>query len=260
MGAVLAWWGGSAALLILLAMAVGMRVTGRPLGILIDSRGRYSLTHTQLTIWTILILSLVSGLFFGRWQHHVADPLSFDIPPQVLGLLGISFGSAAANTIAKSSQDARHGEQVAATNGTTYKPRLSQIFLQETGTYADSVIDLTKFQNFVVTIVLAVAYTGLCIGNLNDLGVSGFNSLPRFTGTLLSLLGISHGAYLVGKLVPPTGIPQAELPTVAEPGAVALRTGTPGGPPSVAETPAAPVDVTEPKPAPKPEELVPAGL
>src|SRR5215467_4705071 len=83
MVAILAWWAGSAFVLIALGMVVGLVATGRLLGLLIDSRGRYSLTHLQLSLWTIVILSLLAGVFFGRWQHNV-DPLGFSIPSVVL--------------------------------------------------------------------------------------------------------------------------------------------------------------------------------
>jgi FtsH-binding integral membrane protein len=104
MAAILAWWGGSAVLLVALGGGIGLVATGRLLGLLIDSRGRYSLTHLQLALWIIVILSLLAGVFFGRWQHNV-DPLGFTIPPVVLGLLGISVGSAVTVTAAKTAKD-----------------------------------------------------------------------------------------------------------------------------------------------------------
>ena len=70
MGAILAWWAFSAFIMLYLGLLIGRLVTRRWLGILIDSRGRYSLTHFQLWLWIVVISSLVSGTFLGRWQHE----------------------------------------------------------------------------------------------------------------------------------------------------------------------------------------------
>ena len=130
MAAILAWWGGSAVVLIALAMVVGLAVTGRLLGLLIDSRGRYSLTHLQLSLWTIVILSLLAGVFFGRRQHNV-DPLGFSIPSVVLALLGISVGSAVTVTAAKVAKNTTRPANVAAAAPGPWRPSLIQIFLLE---------------------------------------------------------------------------------------------------------------------------------
>jgi hypothetical protein len=59
--AMLAWWGIVAAAVVCLAVALGLRINKRVMGILIDTRGRYSLTHFQVALWTITILSLIAG-------------------------------------------------------------------------------------------------------------------------------------------------------------------------------------------------------
>jgi hypothetical protein len=207
MVAILAWWGGSAVVLIALALLVGHAVTQQWLGLLIDSRGRYSLTHLQLSLWTIVILSLLAGVFFGRWQHNV-DPLGFSVPAVVLGLLGISVGSAVTVTAAKVAKNTTRPANVAAAAPGPWRPSLIQIFLQEEGTYADQVIDITKFQNFVITVVLVLAYIGLAVHTITAAGdASKVTALPGFSGTFLVLLGISHAAYLAGKLPSPDGQP-----------------------------------------------------
>lgn len=219
MAAIFAWWAGSAVVLIGLALALGLIVTKRLLGLLIDSRGRYSLTHLQLSLWTIVILSLLAGVFFGRWQHNV-DPLGFTIPSATLELLGISVGSAVAVTAAKVAKNTTRPANVAASAPGPWRPSLTQIFLQEEGSYADQVVDITKFQNFVITIVLVLAYIGLAVHTVTAAGdASKVAALPTFGGTFLVLLGISHAGYLAGKLPAPTGEP-AGL-TVASQDAVA---------------------------------------
>jgi hypothetical protein len=207
MVAILAWWGGSAVVLIALALLVGRVATRQLLGLLIDSRGRYSLTHLQLSLWTIVILSLLAGVFFGRWQHNV-DPLGFSVPAAVLGLMGISVGSAITLTAAKGTKDTTRPANVAAAAPGPWQPSLLQIFLQEEGTYADQVVDITKFQNFVITIVLVLGYIGLAVHTITAAGeASKVTALPGFSGTFLILLGISHAGYLAGKLPSPGGQP-----------------------------------------------------
>jgi hypothetical protein len=232
MVAILAWWGGSAVVLVALGLAVGLVATGRLLGLLIDSRGRYSLTHLQLSLWTIVILSLIAGVFFGRWQHN-ADPLGFSIPAVVLGLIGISAGSAVTVTAAKVAKNTTRPANVAASAPGTWRPSLIQIFLQEEGTYADQVVDITKFQNFVITVVLVLAYIGLAVQTVTAAGnAAAVTALPGFSGTFLVLLGISHAGYLAGKLPSPGGQP-AGL-TMASQDAVSwatARTVASAGPP-----------------------------
>jgi hypothetical protein len=207
MAAILAWWGGSAVVLAALGLLLGVAVTGQLLGLLIDSRGRYSLTHLQLSLWTIVILSLVAGVFFGRWQHNVV-PLGFSIPSVVLALLGISVGSAVTVSAAKAAKDVTRPANVAAAAPGPWRPSVLQVFLVEEGAYADQVVDITKFQNFVITIVLVLAYIGLSVHTVTAAGTAGkVTALPGFSATFLVLLGISHAGYLAGKLPVPQGQP-----------------------------------------------------
>ena len=215
MTAIFAWWASSAVVLVALGLVVGFLATGRLLGLLIDSRGRYSLTHLQLSLWTFVILSLVAGVFFGRWQHNV-DPLGFSIPSVVLALLGISVGSAVTVTAAKTAKSTTRPANTAAAVPApvaagvpgSWRPSLLQVFLLEEGTYADQVVDITKFQNFVITIVLVLGYIGLAVHSITAAGAaSKVTALPAFSGTFLVLLGISHAGYLAGKLPSPGGQP-----------------------------------------------------
>jgi hypothetical protein len=211
-------WGISAFLIVLLAGFLGTRTNlqggSSVFGILIDGRGRYSLTHLQLVMWSIIIFSLVSGVFWGRLIHGVDNPLSFTIPENVLGLVGISVGSALTAGVVKASKDStENGAKVAASGpiagqGKQDQPRFSQIFMLEEGENADRVIDVTKFQNFLITLILAVAYIALAINHISEAHNAGeVTSLPTFSGTFLILVGISHAGYVGGKLANQTGTP-----------------------------------------------------
>lgn len=195
------------------AIFLGLRVcvAKTPLGILIDSRGRYSLTHLQLVLWTVTLVSLIAGVFIGRLTSNIRDALDFSIPAQVLGLLGISVGSAVSATAIKATKDTTSPERVAASrpgdgSSDATRPRLAQVFLSEEGTFANNVIDITKFQNFCFTIVLLAAYIAQAVSAITDSTL--VNTLPTLNPTFLTLLGISHAAYVAGKIPTQQGSPE----------------------------------------------------
>jgi hypothetical protein len=245
MEAILWSWAVSAVVLIMIAIGLGWRVHLPPgdrwpkpwwLGVLVDARGRFSLNRLQLVLWTIVVVSLVSGVFFGRLIEGVAEPLEFTIPGRVLGLLGISVGSAvtvgaikatrATKVATTAAPPAADGAAAPAAVGTapavpraetklaTYEatkraPFLAQVFMLEEGEYADDVVDVTKFQGFGVTIVLIVAYVAMAINAIAEAKSAGsVTALPDLKGTFLILLGISYGGYAGGKLPEQAGYPR----------------------------------------------------
>ncbi len=225
MRAIIISWVVSAVLIVVIGGWVGWRVTGHMSGLLIDARGRYSLTHLQVALWTIVIMSVVSGTSVGRICHTL-PPLDFDIPGEVLAVMGISLGSGVLTTAAKTNKDATRPESVAASmpkrflkkTGPTgdererWRPRLRQIYMQEEGTFADKVVDIGKFQNFLITLVLVVAYIAAVGQALHAAGSAySFKALPGFGGVFVTLLGISHGAYVAAKVPPQTGSPDTNL-------------------------------------------------
>ena len=207
-GAIFLAWTVSAALLLVFAAWLGYLYV-RPagiFGILIDSRGRFSLTHLQLVLWTVVVLSLVAGVFFGRLWAGVDDPLGFDIPAPLLGVLGISVGSAVTASVVKASKDLRVPERVKASmpGSADNPPSFGQVLLVEEGPFADQVIDIGKFQNFSITLIAVVAYVALAISAIRNAGTAAdVRSLPTFTPELVALIGISHAGYIGGKLSSP---------------------------------------------------------
>jgi hypothetical protein len=239
MEAILWSWAVAAAVLLLFAVLIGLRATLPPgnvkpsppwLGILIDNRGRFSLNRLQIVVWTIVVISLIAGVFFGRLIEGVDGPLEFTIPGRVLGLLGISVGTAVTVATMKSSNATSAATVVppapevvaAAPNGraqtklATYQatgrtPFLAQIFMAEEGAYADDVIDVSKFQSFAITIVLVVAYVAMSISTISDASsAAAVTELPDLKGTFLILLGISYAGYAGGKIPSPPGTPRIQ--------------------------------------------------
>ena len=189
-------WAVSALVLILAAGWAGRAASAakNPLRILVDSRGRYSLSQLQIVLWTIVVLSLLAGVFIARLFHAVPNPLDITIPDEVLIVMGISIGSATAAGAIKASKDMK------GTSQKVLQARFSQTFTEE-GEGDDDIVDITKFQNLWLTLIVIAAYVVSAInyiGTKTDPGA--LNALPGFNGTLLTLLGISHAGYLAGKL------------------------------------------------------------
>ncbi|MGB9880369.1 MAG: hypothetical protein ACPLRM_06370, partial [Anaerolineae bacterium] len=89
-----AWWVISAALVLLPVVWIGIKKKD-PFIILVDDRNRYSLSQLQITLWTILVLSLLLGVFLARKfaPNAVTNPLAIEIPDELLIVMGISVGS-----------------------------------------------------------------------------------------------------------------------------------------------------------------------
>jgi hypothetical protein len=179
-------------------------------------------------LWTLVVVSLISGVFFGRLIEGVAEPLEFTIPERVLGLIGISIGAAVTVGAVKATrkteaeavpvgpapaavvaQGARAGIKLATYQATGRLPFLGQVFMAEEGSYADDVVDVTKFQSFAFTIVLVVAYVGMAINAIvEEKTAAHLTALPDLKGTFLVLLGISYTGYAGGKLKQRSGTPR----------------------------------------------------
>jgi len=232
MEAILWSWAVSAAFVIVLAALLGWRVRLPPgnvrpkqwwLGILIDNRGRFSLNRMQMVVWSIVILSLISGVFFGRLIDAVANPLEFTVPERVLGLLGISLGTgvavgalkatksaeAVARPVSEPATEGRAPTRLATYQATERMPFVAQMFMTEEGEYADDVVEVTKFQGFGITIVLVVAYVAMAIHTITRVKTAALmTSLPNIEGTFLVLLAISYAGYAGGKLPTQAGTPR----------------------------------------------------
>ena len=219
MRSVIVWWAVSALILTAAASLIGRLATGNRTGILIDTRGRYSLTQFQLVLWTIVVLSLVNAVFLARAMNGIAGALDFKIPDQLLIVMGISVAGFAGSTAIKAAKDASHPEGVAASNASD-RPRIAQMFLVEEGELADKVVDVAKFQNFWITLLLVVAYIVVVIMTIETASTVAAIALPGFSQTFLVLLGVSHAGYLAGKLPNQPGTPRGLTVALRARGAV----------------------------------------
>lgn len=229
MSAVFLWWGIWAAALLFFAGYLGTKVNVNPsapggglygkwYGILIDSRHRFSLTKFQIILWTIIILSLIFGVFTARAFAKVSEPLNFEIPSELLILMGISATSTVLSSTIKSQKKGRVKTRSLAMGKDDYQPKFYQMFMVEEGEDIDKLVDPTKFQNFLITVLLAIAFVVSALNQLTarelellkELGknapqkaiLDGIKALPGISdnNTLLTLLGISHAGYITGKI------------------------------------------------------------
>jgi hypothetical protein len=192
-------WVISAIVLILSAGWVGYSAKKNMLGILLDSRGRFSLSQFQVVLWTILIFSLLSGTFIARLLNGVDDPFNITIPDQLLVVMGISIGSTAAATAIKAAKDLDPNVTIKDANNTN--PQLSQVYMVEEGKGPDNTVDIAKFQHLWLILIVAGAYMLTAIAVISRLTTpADFNMLPGFDNTMVTLLAISHAGYLAGKL------------------------------------------------------------
>jgi hypothetical protein len=207
------WWVGKATT----KNRGGADYTGSAFGILVDDRGRYSLTRLQVSLWTLVVLSLTAAVFTARATERGIDPMGFTIPAEVLGLLGISVGSAVIATGVKAYKNRARPLFVSASM--PGQATLAQMLMVEEGPQADQIADVSKLQNFLITIFLAGAYVVLAVHTYAGSGPgepitspAGIASLPTFSATFLTLLAISHAGYLGGKLPNRGEDPAADQP------------------------------------------------
>lgn len=200
-------WLVSALVIVLLAVVVPGSLGAQ--NVLRDARGRYSLSRLQMMMWTVVLLSLVSGMAFGRFAAGQVDVAGFTIPGQVLTLLSIAIGSAVVAAAIKVVKSTTRPDSVAAYPRGREGGPLWEMLTVEEGASAGKSIDLAKFQNFLITILLLLAYVAQAVAALRAVdNPAGIGGLPAFSDTLLVLLAVSHAGYLLSKIPSPTGTPE----------------------------------------------------
>lgn len=212
------YWVIAAFICVMVAGAIGRRVAylapdgsekkGWALGLFIDDRQRFSLTHFQTVLWTLVFLSLLLGVFLARFFDGTPnDALAMKIPQEILTLAGIAGGSAVVSNAVKSPRSAGilakakaqlKSDKIKSADKVSYS-HFSQIFMVEEGDLTDKVVDITKFQNFFLTTIAVVAYMALAFSVLGA-STGAPEGLPGFSKDLLWYIGISHTAYVGGKI------------------------------------------------------------
>ncbi len=198
-----AFWLAAFFILLVVTIFIGKNIAPmnqRVCGILIDDRGRYSLNHFQMILWTIVILSSVVGSFFA---NQIDAAHTFSIDATVWGLMGISATSGILAAGVKATKDPANMPTATApkeppeeppagtATGSSSEPRFAQIWLEEEGVKANEVINITKYQNFLFTLAILLVYIAAALKA---------GGVPKLPTEILWLIGISHAGYVGGKV------------------------------------------------------------
>jgi hypothetical protein len=201
-------WIGTLILLTLFVLAVGYSITGGWLGVLIDNRRKISLSRFQTVLWSVLILSalLAAALTNIHLVHNPTDALNISIPPELLAILGIGVTSLVGKSVILNA--VKDPEQVDTNPVITDKdspdrPSWFDMFKGDDKANANYV-DLSKVQMFYFTLILVLVY-GVALASMFtvvDQKHPAISAFPALTPTIVGLLGISQGGYLVYKALP----------------------------------------------------------
>ncbi|MGC5703021.1 hypothetical protein J4P02_22705 [Pseudomonas sp. NFXW11] len=232
--------------LLALFVLAGLRIRGRVLGVLIDERNRYSLSRLQMSLWTLLVLGTLYALYIANIVRGDAiSALMVDLDYNLIALMGFSLASFVSAPMALSrkadlpadnSALASTGQQLLASQNLTAMPsaagqvltksapqdaRLADLIRGEDVTNG-TIVDLPRLQMLLITLLVVLVY-GAAVGHSLGSGAWVLKELPQLHNTLLLLALISHGGYVVGKLIPssitaplaPPPVPDQQAPAPA---------------------------------------------
>ncbi|HEV3479705.1 MAG TPA: hypothetical protein VG144_09680 [Gaiellaceae bacterium] len=213
-----------AALLAALTSSVGLGLTGRLDGALMDHRYRISLAQLQIAVWTFVVLGAWGAAVFANLGiNEGSSAFEVSIPSELWLALGISattFGGAkliqardAATPPVRPPPAAevtliKRGESLARweargkllTHRGPSDANWGDLFAAD-GTDAGAVPDISKIQMFFFTIVLAFGYGVACVDLFATHSSGAISGLPPLNEAFVIILGISQGSYLVKKTV-----------------------------------------------------------
>ena len=205
------WWLITAVVVLIVLIIIGLKINGRPLGVLVDSRRKMSLSRFQLVLWTWLLVSSFFAIALARKTMNV------DMAPELWALMGISVGSTAGAVIIKGTKEAKEpdtGKVVSAalalnrrgllqTNEEPKDASLLDMFKGEEITDYDYV-DISKVQMFFFTVAAWLGYAGTLWTAALSPDTEGAVVFPLLSTSLVILIGISHAGYLTVKSAPKT--------------------------------------------------------
>lgn len=209
--------------LILVAMLIlGVAITKRPLGILINERNLVSLSRLQMALWTCVVLAAYFSFAMARVKSSTPDPLRIQIDWHLWALMGISTASLVGTPLlltgkkdkepdpavmAQASQLVDEPEESIEANreGTLYAnatmadARITDMF-QGDELKNTAHIDFAKVQMFYFTIIAAVSFLVMVFRQITT-QTADLGQLPVLPDGLIAILGISNAGYLTSKSV-----------------------------------------------------------
>lgn len=198
------WMGGFLVSLIFLAV-LGLSINKRLFGVLIDARGKMSLSRLQLSLWTILI---VSTLFSVSIAHKTMNII---VPAEIWALMGISLGSAASAVIVKGVKSVQEPSdsflnKIALTqnhigllhaNTDIKSAKFIDMFKGDEVSEFEY-IDISKVQMFFFTLAAWMGYVSTIYSH-KFVGDAGLITFPALSTGIVTLIGVSHTGYIAIK-------------------------------------------------------------
>lgn len=198
------WMGGFLVSLIFLSV-LGLSINKRLFVVLIDSRGKMSLSRLQLSHWTILI---VSTLFSVSITYNTMNII---IPTEIWALMGISLGSAVSAGIAKGVKSVQEpSESFLNKNALTQNhigllhantdiknAKIIDIFKGDEVSEFEY-IDISKVQMFFFTLAAWMGYAST-IYSYEFSDEAGLITFPMLSTGIVTLIGVSHTGYIAIK-------------------------------------------------------------
>jgi len=204
---------------------LGLAITKRPFGILINERNLVSLSRFQMSLWTVVVLAAYFTFALARIKASIndptlKDPLNIILDWHLWALMGISTTSlVGAPLILSTKKDKDPDPSVipktaravaelpadinANRQGTLYaNPKMADArftdMFQGDELVNTAHIDLAKVQMFYFTIIAVLAFFVLVF---NAIVVSNpdLSHLPVLPDGLVAILGISNAGYLTSK-------------------------------------------------------------
>ncbi|MCC7182316.1 MAG: hypothetical protein IT509_01935 [Rhodocyclaceae bacterium] len=214
------------ALLVVFTALCGQATSGRLSGALIDDRNVMSLARFQMMLWTLLVLSGFVSAALIRVFNGVDNPLAIPIQGELWTLMGISTASLVGSPLllgnkATQSPDDKEAKRsfellkrqgdseqtldkkgLLVVNTDPSKARFSDMFTGEEVANAAQ-IDVSRMQMLLFTMVTVIAFAAKLGAEFVRIGAGAGTgaefSMPYLDASMLALIGISHGGYLVAK-------------------------------------------------------------
>ena len=210
--------------MLLFVVTVGVRVSGRPAGILINERNLISLSRFQTVLWTLIILSAFLTMALQRVRFGVPEdqsPLDIALDWRLWALMGISTASLIGSPLIQSTKKTKEPDKDVAdktakltgetgddvvnnAQGTLYaNPAIKDAAFSdmfEGDEVGDTAyVDLAKVQMFFFTIVAALSYFVILYSWIRNRATNDLASFPELSQGFIAILGISHAGFLVNK-------------------------------------------------------------
>jgi hypothetical protein len=206
--------GGAAAFLLLLTW--GILRTG-PRSLILGADNRYSKSKFQLVVWFgVLMVTYLSALWLRFYYSGNELIGGINIPSHLLeisGLSALTFAGAKAITQTKENRITAAAAQDPTLLNRRKMPAAQPYFLDDLTRDDSGQVDLGDFQMVFLTIVAALTYLALIFNYFSTLTLQATITLPDVDTTILSVLGLGQGAYLIKKLASgPNPPPPAPAP------------------------------------------------